>query len=323
MFRLVLSIFVILMSSFSYGSELTPMAVQFHRGEVSLTMDSPSVFAGRPKFLFVVDDSGSMTPYQTLLSQQAPILSKLAKDANVESVGVITTTRASERGGGIPSPSPKIFDPRSPSFEADLKLALLPGVSGAGFEMPFLTVSEFAKENPAFFKDSDVVIVLITDAEDQSPLTGDELLANLKALTFGHLTTVAAVVPSGTSGPSCPRDDPATKPVRIEDFVQKTHGSVVDLCNPNFSSTAVTQIEKAVSNWITKNGPSYTRIRLPFAPLADTVVVKWGSLVLRPNDAILGWSYDSTTQEIVLGSAIDWSAFVAKIEVTYKSDMTR
>lgn len=288
-------------------------------GEVHIIAESPQRIGGF-NVLFVIDDSGSMDYYQKALRENAPLFSDLFKRFGVGKVGIVTTGYYEEH-----SPtSPVILDSNSSTFAPDLSKAVVPGTAGSGAEAPFDSMMKFMETNSNFFQTKAVLTVFITDAEDQSKISAKELYDSLVILTGSPsmYSATSAIIPTSETNPSCSRDDLARTPLRIEEFHRLAGGSVVNLCQMDFGTQLTQKItEKLQSGFGVGTGWTYTSIPLPSKPNLSSVIVKWGSTILRPGDALLGWTYDSNANSLILGTAIDWSYWhpnTQKIEVIYK-----
>ena len=157
---------------------------------------------------------------------------------------------------------------------------------------------------------STLIVVFITDAEDQSQIEAKELMEKLVVLQRGDHRKVllyGAIVPSSVTG-GCSRDH--GYPVKLELFLSLSDtapNNVMSLCDPDFGSRlaefAVDIVEKASSVMYLSRPPDVNSIRVLF-----------GNMEL-PRDPYIGWSFDPRLNAISLGKNVDWLSQPAGSEV--------
>lgn len=270
--------------------------------------------------LFVVDDSGSMDTHQQNLSENitkftSTFLKTSALDYNI---GVITTDRDGNYGTskccGRLIGSPRVISKSTPNADMILQGRLMVGTGGSGLESPFDTASialspgMLASDNAGFIREKAALIVIfITDAEDQSVIEGSKLLEDLVALKNGDRRKVlsyGAIIPTAT-GDSCERDEEGKYPQKIEQFLKMAPNAAqgentVSLCDTGFGQTLADwalQIVEQVGSVI----------YLSRKPIEGTIRVTYGTMDL-PNDFETGYIYNPKTNAIHLGRKIDWEA---------------
>lgn len=207
---------------------------------------STQAFAAQIDVLFVIDDSGSMYTYQAMLAAAAPTYAaEFARKGDDVNLAVIST---SMEGPFVGSVCCGVFKGRTnsklPTFESDMANLFKIGTSGSGFEKPLealntaleKTATDF--ENAHFFRHgSEVRIVFITDAYDQSAIQPRDVLQTISRMVdLRRVTISGAIIPLAAAAPTCPRDDQgATGNDNLEVLIGATGGKIIDLCNPNFA----------------------------------------------------------------------------------------
>ncbi len=300
--------------------------------EKSVTDGNASdVFDPKADILFMIDNSGSMGPHQSNLARNIDLFTSVfLKNSIIDyNIGVITTDvdgRYSRDCCGKLVGSTRIVTKNTPNASSVLKGNLMVGVDGSGFEEPFtgiqmaLEPSMLTGWNAGFIRKSAALIVIfITDAEDQSKrVYGPDLLNTLLALKNNDKRKVlsyGAIVPTGVN--NCERDDSGVTPRKIEDFLNIVPNggggsNIVSLCAPDYGTRLAEfalQIVDKVSS----------QIYLTRLPDIKTLKVVYGSSDL-PRDIKKGWSYSPSLNAILLGDEIDWASQPpgSKVEVRYK-----
>jgi hypothetical protein len=272
--------------------------------------------ASKVDLLFIIDNSGSMQSHQTNLSKNVTAFTK-AFTAGVGldyHIGVIT----SDDGPCTPCAgqlkgNPKFVTSRTPNVNTELEKNMLVGTNSMHNELFFDPIVHAFEPgmlknwNKDFFRpDAALVIIFITDADDQSR-TYDmnstyNILLNLKGGDKSKLLAYGVLIPVGINPPAgCSRDD-AGPPRKIEGFLgmfQNAGKNIMNMCDANYGTKLAdlaNDIAKRVSNVILLN-------RLP---VVESIRVEYGTLTV-PMDRVKGWSYDLEKNAIVIGEGFDWN----------------
>ena len=303
---LSLSLFLLLSCSQETG-KLIPresnevIATKLNFADVNLSMKS------LVDILFVVDDSFSMQSHQENMSRNTGFfINHFLQNKSLDFHIAITTTNGISEYNYVTSPFSRIvylgpFNRGTPGFYWSLRNSFKVGLNGSGTESVFFS-SKYILENPKEYqnfyrKDAFLVLVFITDAEDQSDISLSEFknfLIKLKSdpskiLLYGVL---AETLPAQKE---CPRDEgPARK---IKTLVRSFSGLVYSLCDPHFGQR-LADIGRDIISRIS------TKILLPSRPLISTIKVSYGSQVLL-NDFLKGWIYDPSQNAIFLSPHIE------------------
>lgn len=270
----------------------------------------------RVDILFVVDNSGSMDFHQQNLSANitrfmSAFFSRVSIDYHI---GVVSTDMEQSSYGkccgrliGTPSYIQVSTPLSTPDPVTDLSTRLVLGINGSASEKSFdavmaaLSPPMVSTVNQGFLRpEAHLAVIFITDAEDQSLISSTELynfLVKLKGKSEKVLA-YGVIIPSGAEATNCHRDEPR-EPKFIEQFLSMTYNSgknILNLCAADFGdklSFMAKDIAGQVSNTIFLNK----------TPNLKTLKVYFGTQLI-PNDASIGWSYDSSLNAIYFGDSL-------------------
>lgn len=260
--------------------------------------------------LFVVDDSGSMQTHQENLAANVAQFTKsmIANHILDYHIGVVSSNMDSKPSGtgawrGELFGDVKFVTRTTPDGIDELNKNLKPGTDGSGSEMFFapvqtaLTPPTSLKENLGFYrKDAYLVVVFVTDADDQSSIAPEEFRKFLLGLKNGQADKIilyGAVIPSGTS--NCNRSS-EPEPKKIEKLFKLHGGKILGLCDGDFGKKLGSlgdDLVKRVANKLTLSRP----------PREGTITVAYGSQIV-PNHPDRGWIFDPAKNALVFGDDI-------------------
>jgi len=296
--------------------------------------NASDIFDPKADILFVVDDSGSMDTHQRNLAANVSLFTSIFLKTSIldYNIGVVTTDSEGFNSGpccGKLVGTTKIVTKTTPRSDAVLQTNLMVGTNGSGRETPFATASLALSAgllntwNKGFIRQAAALIVIfITDAEDQSPSVSPQGLLNEMMILKGNdkrrVLSYGAIIPSTETG--CARDGFET-PRRLEEFLDivpngKAGGgagdNIVSLCARDYGQRLAEfalQIVDSISSTI-----YLTRL-----PDPKSLRVSYGAIDL-PEDDKKGWSYNAERNIIQLGPDIDWTAQPpgSRVEVHYK-----
>ena len=306
-------------------------------GKVKLSLDvlpDTGVPVSQVDVLFVVDDSGSMDPHQQNLANQFPVLvNKLAMNGLDVHVGVVTTSMTASGGGGTGRPEGDgklvngFVSSTDPDFVNKLKQNMLVGTQGSGTEMLFAPIMAALSEpllsgaNAGFLRpQAPLMVVFVTDAEDQGTETSADLQAFLTKLKGTGFRTAAAYV-SPSFGSSCVSSG-EPEPVKLEEFLMATQATKVSLCDPTMGQTIVAAISGMASPSPNPGPkPVYDRvIELPSKAVLSSISVSYDHQALMFGDLYSGWVFDSQRNAVVIGEGVPLGSrpWTTKIEIEYQ-----
>jgi von Willebrand factor type A domain len=273
--------------------------------------------------LFVVDNSGSMDPYQKNLSNHIESLINQFKASDVHA-GVITTDTIS---GNLIAPylSNTNFD-----FTEKLKQQILSvGTSGNSIEMfftPILATLEQNKSAGFIRENASLAIIIISDAEDQSEMISEEFISQLLTYKAKEKIVFSAVYVE-RAAPGCYANSSGVTP-KLETVLGILNSTRMSICLADYK----TALENMAQEIIAKAGLSALnnrQFKLPLAPILNSVNVTYGSTVLQRGDFLQGWYYDSKKQTLNIGSDFNYAnepqgtKLVIDYLVNYSSNITQ
>lgn len=263
----------------------------------------------RPKsdVLFVVDDSGSMSEEQGLLSRNANRFITTASSLNTDfQIGVVSTDmQAGNRSGRLYSSgsNPKIVKP-GPNAAAQFAANVTGlGTDGApderGLAAMFAALTDPLINDPAsnqgFLRsDAKLAVVIVSDEEDSSNGTTAfyyDFLRNLKGIHNASLVSLSAIVGDDPNGCQSSNGD-ATAGARYIDVQQRSGGKFRSICAADWGQIAS---DLSLDAFGARSGFQLSRDADPAKPMTVTVN---GAAALPP-----AWSFDSVTNTVVFSPA--------------------
>jgi hypothetical protein len=289
--------------------------------EEKVIQDNTEVFDPKVDILFVVDDSGSMASHQrNLATNVAKFTSTFTKSSVLDyNIGIVTTDMTGSSWGsrkvccGKMVGSTRIVNKNTPNADQTLARNLIVGTDGSASEASFdpvvaaLSAPLLTGWNNGFYRpDASLVIIFLTDAEDQSDNVDAaglyRFLLNLKHGNASKLLSYGVLVPTNDTL-DCNRDDGYSSPRRIESFlamVPNNKNNIMNICDPDYG----TRLASMAKDIVDKVG---NIIYLSRAPDFLSIRVSYGNIEL-PQDYHKGWSFDPKKNAIMLGDKIDWSS---------------
>ena len=299
--------------SYTSGNLLVPKET-ITKEEVSEKPKDFEAFNPKVDILFVIDNSGSMTEAQENLSRNAFMFADAISKVSILNyhIGVVTTDmeNCSLHCGRLVG-LPRVLDRATPNFVEILSNRMEVGISGSGTEALFGPVQaalgpglENSFNNGFYRQDAFLAVIFITDAMDQSRISGEELMNFLKIKKVEAKRILSyGVIRKLKEEDICFR---GVEPLdnQIEDFLSKVvnadanQNNVLSLCDANFGTKlagfAADIVKRATG-----------AVKLTRVPNAKTIKVTYGDQVI-PNDPKKGWVFQPSTNSILLGEDIDW-----------------
>ena len=316
---------VLLLASLIFATcfaNANPIQIQAIPGKVKLIVDiNLQGPADKLDVLFVIDDSGSMSTYQKQVAGHAiRFMDELSAGGTNWRLALVSSTPSRPPVGMSGADEISSTAPNSYTRFVDAVMNL--GTSGNSTERPFDSIATALRANPGFIRrDAKLVIVLITDAPDQSALSADDL-ATLFTVTKGDLNSVAIHAFINPKEWCAPSDDSFSYAgSKYEILLAKVQGRAYPICNASFG-TEFTNLGAELGKVTTKPGsmkPALSRIPLPSAPVLSSIDVRYGSDWIVPGSTLYGWILDDAKNEVVLGEQIPWTIQPAgtMLEITY------
>jgi len=276
--------------------------------------------ANKADIIFVIDDSGSMSTHQQNLAANTSAIFTNTKSYSDFNTAVINTSTSygPNVGGVFMGP---VLNSMQPDFANLIAGQMNVGVNGDAYEKPFDTLSMALSEpnlsttNAGFLRpNADLVVVFLTDTQDQSTIATTDLYNQLKALKPNTgITSLAGMItdPNVCMGESYELEG---MPTKLQDFVALTNGQIFDLCG-NFAQN----IADAVST-LSAFAPEITLAMLPGTSIsAKSIQVTVNGKAIPKGDLHNGWVYDSKLSQVILGKDL-MQALIGSdiIEVSYQ-----
>ncbi len=290
--------------------------------DIPVSDKTTETFTPQADILFVIDNSYSMDGHQKNLASNIDLFVTefLRQPILSYNISVITTDTTANGGSaccGKFQGSPRVVNKKTLDGSRKLASNMRVGTGGSSTEAPFRAVEQaldptmLSGWNQGFLrKNSALVIVFLTDANDQSPTTPLSFYNFLVGLRNGNKNRVfsfGAIIPSAVRGCDRSGENP---PRKIEEFLALTQSNgtnIMSLCSRTFGvdlALAAAQIVEEVGS----------KIYLSRAPDVNTIRVFVGNTEF-PNDPRLGWTFNPESNAIVFGSAIDWENIPPDVEV--------
>lgn len=323
-FRSLLALNILLVFAFIGCAKESPQLVPQVTIPENQVTEKPSdfnVFNPRVDILFVIDSSGSMDDVQNEMKQNAYLFADGISKASILDfhIGVTTTdmTNCGSLSGngdrcGQLTGFPAYVEKTTPNLVSDLSRRMIVGTTGSASEVMFTpTVAALSAPmetgpNKGFYRqDAFLAVIFITDADDQSDMNADQLLTFLnnkkgdanKVLGYGVIRTLKTANSCGASSGEVIRGylESFLGKVANRDIQQK---NILSLCASDYGTKLAEFAKDIVSR-------SAGTIRLNRLPIERTLVVTYGRQTI-PNDVKKGWTYERSTNSILLAQDIEW-----------------
>lgn len=266
-----------------------------------LTTDADYFTEVKVDILFVIDNSGSMSDFQSKLRDGLSEFTKIFYKNKLLDfhIGVVTSDnsvlKTLGRGGAF-------VDRKTIDGQEILKGLLNVGTSGGATEKFFnisvdaLTPPLVNSSNSGFYRqEAHLAVFFLTDADDQSSYSPEDFVEGLLALKRGRaekITLVGGVLPVGVA---CNRSG-EPDPEKIEEAILLLEGERLDICEPDFGAELA-----RISNEIFKN---ISFVPLDVLPDPGTIQIKFGSQII-PNAFGTGWTYNLKENKIYFGADLE------------------
>jgi len=289
------------------------------KGQVKLLIDMDQM-SDPVDVLFVIDDSGSMSSYQAAVVANADaFMDKLAAGGTSWRLGLISTSLEENPAIGLAAGTE--LDPSTPDVVQKFKNAVLTlGVNGNNIEQPFDSINKALTAYPNFLRpDARLVIIVISDAPEQSTVSPGDLVKALTAWKGGDASKISFYGFLGPQDWCAPTDDPFVwAGSTYQQFTDAIKGDATPICTADFG-TKLIKVGDTLNRMSRAGQPSISEIPLPSMPDSATITVNFGTQIIEKGVIQTGWIYDSTKNEVLLGNQIPWSVQPAKtpLEVTY------
>jgi hypothetical protein len=282
---------------FSDGSAVGPP------GSVLVNACEHKVFPQlKSDFIFVVDNSASMSEEQTALANAANGLYQgFANSALDFRLGVVTTDSEVLRGNG--------FTTNKVEFQSDVHVGIGGSPNEEGLEFGMLAV-QLAQTNPdparAIRPGAGVVLVFYSDEDSTNLLTPDQYA---QFFNDNDVTTYSIVGPKPL-GCTSPGTGSAHAGITYIDVAAATGGTSGSICNPNLSETIQEVLLGALG--------AASRSPLGVRPVSATLAVRTTTDISRSRQN--GFDYDPAANTVLFFGAVPTTG--TPFQVTYQFFVT-
>lgn len=262
-------------------------------------------FGQATDILFVIDDSASMSWIQPKLKDNFNLFLEQLNSLAHYHIGVVTSScDRSEKCGSLVN---GYVTPETPNRVEVISKNLSVGVDGFWQETPLDSLREATSKakldgfNKGFLRDHAAFLaVIVTDAEDQSTIGGEELAKGLLALKAESNIFVHGIMVTANDN-VCVRDDFFTKAVKLESFiVDWMKGSTSSICSSNFGQ----ELADIARNF---TGITSRRIPLMVTPKEPSLHLYVNGVELLRGQPEESWVYSPLENEIIIGDRVDLS----------------
>lgn len=285
-------------------------------------------FEPKVDILFVVDDSGSMGSHQRNLSTNLGLFtSAMEKNEFLDyHIGVVSTSTDKPQLAGALQGNPKfVTRETSGGLQALASSIVALGTNGDYIERMFdpvyLALGPTSEAiNPGFLRaEAFLVIIFVTDAEDQSDLISGfrayDALLRSKGGDESRVLGYGVLAYPTLFGDRCSKDG-SEDPLKNEQFMsffsnalnsrvsnntpppipgsKAILSNIFSLCDPDFGQK-LANIGEDIRYRVSQ------RIPLPRLPVRGTVKLKYGTQYVDPK----WWKYDPTSQSVLLEPGIE------------------
>ena len=247
----------------------------------TVTETFPASPAALVDVLLMVDDSGSMQPYQTLLANSIGAFIARGDAANADYHITVVTTDASTGIVGTMRGNPAVIDRSRANRVSELQANVQVGTAGAADEQAFrasaVAVTDtvlLAGGNAGFLRpNANLVVVILSDEDDQSPAGTALYVDQLRNRPVGAPSVTIYALSGGPEGCSGPNGSVVDAP-RYDEAVTMSGGFHASICDSSFGAS-MTRIADATF------GVGRQRYPLGVQPAPGSVVVRVDGVV-RP-----------------------------------------
>ena len=277
----------------------------------SQTFAQQVTYAKSIDVLWVIDDSGSMTPRQAMLAAQVPDFVTAINGTGLDYQMAVTTMDMSatgEKGKFLAAAgTPVILNASTPDLANVLATRLQPGGNGSPVErgeesmQAGLNMALVASNNSGFLRKNSLLVVIFLSDEDDSSVTADykTYLDTIRPpLASGEHSWISNFMGILPNDPLCTTSswnytDPGTKYIAL---ATESGGTSESICSGD--------LRQALTNVGARILEVVTEYHLDRVPDVSTIAVTVNGAVVI-NDATNGWTYDATKLAVIFhGTAI-------------------
>lgn len=262
--------------------------------------------------LFVIDDSGSMSSHQANLAANIPKFTEAIAKAKFLDYHIGVVTSSANISGSSPTAQccgklngfPTYVERSTPYGMEALASNILVGDKGDSTErfyepvMQALTEPLLSEYNVGFYRpDSFLVLLFITDTDDQSSISSSQFYNFLTTLKGGDDRFFVGAAYIAKADPKCSGEGMYGK---LNDFFKLAKGQTFSLCAPDYGQKLA-----AIGELIALKSQTMVLDRVP---KQGTISITIGKDLMEEN-AKTGWSYNPVKNSIEFGPDIAWENY--------------
>lgn len=312
---IILSLLVLLFSQTTFSSQTV---------KLDFDLKIKNQFASDARFVFIVDNSGSMGQHQEKMANALlPAIDKL-KNAGVEFDAHLLTTESYD------NQFLKSFDSTNNKVALDLVDAVRTlGTAGNANEKAFYSFLQVADHlNPS---NSYLNIVLVTDEPEQSLETIEDFYQKALTLNGGLIDRINfyAVTYDDAKGCQSQSGSGSDDVLKFANTVQHfgNRSKLINICD---DQEIIQEMDLIIDDTITNVTPADPKpvylpvrsIQLGLTPVFSSIEVRYGSQVLVKGILPVGYIYSSTDNKLYFGDKVSLSVQPkgTKLTVEYLSN---
>jgi len=276
-----------------YLYHVTPKPVESQQFEFKI-----KEMVGRDEvdILWVVDNSGSMEPFQTALFDNTDIfLQEFLQKGDVKwRMGLISTDRSDSPYVGF-DPLNRLEDTSIDAADRFRRAIRRLGTDGDYVERTITPVMNHLDQNPDFVRNQAYfILIMLTDEEEQSSSSARDFIRYVEQMK-GDLKWATAYGIFEAEGLNCDRTEWRYAGSRYERIVNGIGGKTYSLCTGDFGEHLANLAQDIVKKIKSK------RILLKIRPLPRSIQIYFRGAILPGGSKSEGgfWTYDYNTNEIV------------------------
>lgn len=267
--------------------------------------------------LWVIDNSGSMDPYQQkVIQNSSAFMKQFTSSTRLRwKMGLISTSYGEQPYMGFRS----VVDYTTLDAEGQFNAAVARlGVNGDGRERTFDPVLRHLRDYPQFVRPSAfLVIIAVSDENEYSSGTSvDSFLNQMGKILGGDNSQLAVFGVFGAKANGI--DEDRTQNFKYKEVVERTGGKMYPLETGDYGPL-LAELGKDLIQRTSSVNPA---VVLDQKPMPETIEVVYKGRRLRPGPAVTGgeWTYDSQYNRILISNPAILDGRNLNVTVSYVID---
>lgn len=299
----------------------TPTPYQYVQVNKPYKLDVLNVTTKTAKadILWVIDNSGSMSSTQAAVALNAEMfMTKFSQNNSLDWKMSLSSTTASQEPfipltdvGALNKTTPDLVK----KFQDGVKMLGSTIAGDSDEEWTYTPVMKHLTKAPEFLrKDAYLVLIIVTDDREQSPISTDQFLEKIKALKGGSLDKVIGFGVFNIytyAGTTSYNGDT----YGWDKLFKAVPSKAYDLKSPNYGDLLSNMGEDLVEKIFSFN----KTINLDQKPVPSTIVVKYKGVILKPGLPEKGgqWSYDPVYNFVRIEPSVNIDPKVQEFQISF------